>query len=209
MKTSPRVNLLNKGEQRHQGAVSRRFVFIGIVVTPILLIALLSSVKLIQYTGVQAELKSSREIWENIEPRLELYKAERRGLASNKQAMELINGWTNAQVSFVGLLEDIQGRVPHEIQFSRLSIRSEVDKSLHQNAEDVLLDYQLLIEGVSQGNLAEDEVIRLRKVLLESPQVAASFDSINLASMRKRQGQEGVTLREFKLEGTRGNGGAE
>ena len=66
----PRVNLIKKTERRYQGAVSRRFTLVSIVVTPILLIALLSGVKLIQYGSIRADLSASREIWKGLEPRL-------------------------------------------------------------------------------------------------------------------------------------------
>ena len=121
----PRVNLLKKNEQRFQGAVSRKFIFISAVVAPILLISVLSGIKLIQYSGVQSQLLSSREIWEDLEPRLVLYKEERRGLNMNRTGLDLFNGWNETQASFVKLLTDIQANVPEQIQFTRLSVRSQ------------------------------------------------------------------------------------
>lgn len=198
----PRVNLLKKSEQRYQGAVSLRFMYVAIVVTPILFIAIISGVKLVQYSSVQADLKVSRAIWQEVEPQLKLFKEERHSLETNRQALELLGGWTNSQISFVRLLTDMQDTVPQNIQFTRLSIRSKDAVSVHASAEELELRYKLLIEGLSQGRLAEDEVIQLRKDLLGSQAIAATFDAINLASMRKRVGAQGINMREFKLEGT-------
>ncbi|VGO20075.1 hypothetical protein [Pontiella sulfatireligans] len=205
--TCPRVDFLKKNELRYQGAVSLRFIFVGIVVTPVLFIAILSGVKLIQYSGVQSELKASHEIWADLEPRLKLYQDESHGVAVNQQALDLFDGWTNAQVSFVGLLSGIQDIVPSEIQFTRLSIQSETKTSIHKNASNLGLDYKLLIEGVSQGQQAENEVIAFRKNLLDRQEVADVFDSIILASMRKRSAAAGSVLREFRLEGINQEGG--
>ncbi len=203
----PRVNLLKKSERRYQGVVSMRFIYVGIVVTPVLSIAILSGIKLFQYNQVQSELRGSRTVWANMEPRLKLFKDEQRSLSSNRKALKLFEGWTNSQVSFVELLSDIQGTVPQEIQFTRLSIRAGATASVYTDPETLGLDYTLLIEGVSQGRRAEDEVIKLHKDLLETQGVSAAFESINLASMRKRKGSKGVNLREFRLEGQGLGGG--
>ena len=100
----PRVNLLKKSEQRYQGAVSRRFMLVSSVITPIILIAILSGVKLIQFAGVQSDLESSRKIWGDLKPRLALHQDEQRCLNGNEKILELIGGWRSTQVSQFGLM---------------------------------------------------------------------------------------------------------
>jgi hypothetical protein len=151
-----RVNLLKKNEQRYQGAVSRRFMLVSIVVTPILFIAVISGVKLIQYTGVQANLRSSSEIWSDLKPRLSLYQDEQRGLNANLQALKLIDGWKNTQILQSRLLTEIQDSVPQNIQLKRLSIRSELKTAVYFTPEECALDYKLIVLGVSVGDRAED-----------------------------------------------------
>jgi len=202
----PRVNLLKKNEQRYQGTVSRHFLFVSIVVTPILFIAILSGVKLIQYGGVQADLRASRDIWDNLEPRLEEAEAKQLGLKSNRQAISLINGWKNSQISMEGLLLDIQKAIPEDIQLTRISIRSEVKASVYRNLSELGLDYHLVLRGVSEGAQAEKAVINLRKNLLTREHLSTTFDSIKLTSMRKREGLDGGTMREFSLEGLAAEG---
>jgi hypothetical protein len=196
-----RVNLLKKAECRYQGAVSRRFMLVSIVVTPILFIALLSGVKLIQFGSVQADLRSSREIWSALEPKLAVARDQQRGLKTNRQVLVLIKGWQDSQVSMGGLLLDIQKAIPENVQLTRISIRSELKASLYRNADELGLDYRLALQGVSQGEQAEDAVINLRRDLLTREHLSAIFDSVKLTSMRKRQGQDGENIREFSLEG--------
>ncbi len=197
----PRVNLLTKSERRYQGAVSRRFMMVSIVVTPILFIALLSGVKLIQYGGVQADLKASREIWKTLEPKLAVALDRQRGLKTNRQALSLINGWKDSQVSMEGLLQDVQEVIPENVSLMRVSIRSKVTASLYRDADELDLDYRLALQGVSQGEQAEDTVMNLRRDLLKKEHLSAIFDSVKLISMRKRSGADGENMREFSFEG--------
>ncbi len=202
----PRVNLLKKNEQRYQGTVSRGFMFVGIVVTPILFIAILSGVKLVQYGGVQLELKASREIWKNREPRMEFCLEQRRGLKTNQQAIKMIDGWKESKVSMDGLLSAIQTAIPENIQITRLSVRGSVAQEVYTTVEELDLNYRFALQGVSHGDQAEDAVIHLRRELLASQDVASVFDSVNLGSMRKRGGNEAENVREFILEGVRSEG---
>lgn len=197
----PRVNLLKKSECRYQGAVSRRFMLVSMVVTPVLFIAVLSGVKLIQYGGVQADLKASREIWTTLEPRLATALEQQRGLKTNRQAISLLNAWQESQVSMEGLLLDIQEAIPENVQLMRISIRSEMKASLYRNADEVKLDYRLALQGVSQGDQAEDAVINLRRDLLKREHMATTFESVKLTSMRKRSGADGENIRDFSFEG--------
>ena len=205
----PRVNLLKKIERRYQGTVSRRFMLVGIVVTPILFIAVLSGVKLIQYGGVQADLRASREIWSTLEPRLAVASDQQRGLKTNRQAIDLINGWRDSQVSMEGLLLDIQKAIPENIQLTRISIRSEVKTSIYHDVDELGLGYRLALQGISQGAQAENAVINLRRDLLDKEHLSAAFDAVKLTSMRKRAGQSGENMREFSLEGLGAESGGE
>jgi hypothetical protein len=206
----PRVNLLKKSEQRYQGAVSRRFMLVSIVITPILLIAVVSSVKLVQYGGIRAELVASREIWQGLEARLAVAQQQQRGLKTNREALELLDGWKASQVSMEGLLLDIQKVIPENVQLSRVSIRCESGTALYSKADELALDYHLTVQGISEGQEAEDAVIALRKDLLTGEHLSEIFDSVKLISMRKRRGIDGENLREFGLEGLGAEqGGAE
>jgi len=204
-----RVNLLKKTEQRYQGAVSRRFMLASVVITPIMVIAALSGIKLVQYTGVQAELRASREIWADLEPKLELFMDENKGLVANRKMLDLIGGWEASQGSFVELLEDIQRTVPENIQFTRLSVRGKSTVATFADPADMELDYALEVEGISQGERAETQVIDLRRNLLACERIESTFSSLKLASLRKRNGGGGVNVRDFRLVGSNQGEGAQ
>lgn len=198
----PRVNLLKKSEQRYQGVVSRRFILISAVVTPVLLIALLSGIKLIQYAGVQSELKASRDIWKDMEPRLALYKEESRILASNRKTLELFDGWQRSQLPLLSLLNEIQDVVPGNIQFSRLSLKGDVAPGMYERAEDMQMMYRMQVDGSAEGDRAEEEVWKFHRDLLAGENIGAAFEYIDLTDMRKQQSQSGVNVREFKIVGS-------
>jgi len=204
-----RVNLLKKSERRYQGAVSKRFILLSLVIAPVLVVGVLGMIKTIQYRSMHSNLISNREIWQDLEPRLSLYKDEMKGLQANQNLMAYFENWEQSQASMKGLLEDVQQTVPADIQFKRMSIRNNKELSLFKKPEEAILDYEMVIDGVSQGANSEYNVIELRKNLLQSDTVTDVFDSINLASMRKRPGTTDLNLREFRLEGEQLSGGVE
>ena len=199
--TYPTVNLLRKNEQRHQGAVSQKFIVSSAIIVPLLLIAVLGGINLIQYRGIKSSLLTNRAIWKEMEPRLAIYKNENKGLAVNRTALGLFGGWEKSQPAFVKLLNDIQETVPAAIQFKRLSVRSKPSPAMYTAPEDMELTFDLVIEGQSQGERAENQVIDLRRELLNCAQIAATFDSLKLASMRQSRRADGESIREFRIEG--------
>lgn len=203
----PRVNLLNKSEQRYQGAVSRSFIFIIAVIAPVIVIATLSSAKLIQYSASKSELDTSRTLWEDLEPKLDFYALETRGLKMNRSALDLFSGWQNSKASLSVVLDEVQSVVPENVQFTRLTIRSDNSKDLFSNASELQHNFTLIIDGKSHGALAENHVIGLQKGLLNCERVGSLVDVINLASLRKLPGIDGNNLREFRLEGRSTAGG--
>jgi len=60
---------------------------------------------------------------------------------------------------------------------------------------------------LSQGDRAEDAVIELRRNLMATELMGSTFESVKLASMRKREGRGNQSMREFSLEGFALEGG--
>jgi len=199
--TYPRVNLLLKSERRYQGLVSNTFIAALVVVIPVLTSLTVGGIRLAQLGGVPTQLESSQIIWEGMEPRLALFAEEKKGLDANRQVLDLFSGWKDSQGSFLKLLGDIRSVVPENVQFTRLSVRTEFKSSAYEKAEDLGLNYKLVIEGSSHGDNAEKEVFKLQKDLLQCEQIGSTFDSIKLASMRKMGGTDGVSTRDFQLVG--------
>jgi hypothetical protein len=203
----PIVNLLRKNEQRYQGAVSRRFTLISAVVTPILMIAVLSGVKLVQYNGVQADLERSQEIWKNLEPRLALYTEESRGLKTNKKVIELLEGWRESRRSFSDMLGEIQEVVPRNIQFTRFLMKANIAGDRYQAPEAMRQIFTMQIDGNALGERAEESVWRFHKDLLVIKKVEEMFETVELADIRKRSSSDGTNVSEFRILGSNAAGG--
>ena len=196
-----RVNLLKKNEQRYQGIVSRRFTMVCAVLTPILLIAVLGGIKLIQFAGLQSDLKAKTEFWAEMEPRLERFKAENGNLNTNRKVLELFDGWDASQLDLVQIMDDIQNAVPGNVQFNRMMIRGNILPKTYGSVEEMKLDFQFQIDGLAMGERAEKDIWRFQKELLATAAIADAFDFIDLTGMRKRDFNNGTSCQEFKING--------
>lgn len=201
--TYSRVNLLKKSEQRYQGTVSRRFILISVVVTPILLIAVFSAIKMVQYTGVQSDLKAKRAIWENIEPQLALFNEKNQSLTINRKVLDLFEGWEQSQLPMAEILNGVQQIVPGNIQLMRLSVRGAIDGSVYETPQDMELDYSMQVEGQAQGERAETDVWQFLTDLNDNATISSQFATIRLAgSMRQIQRSNGESARTFRIQGS-------
>ena len=197
----PRVNLLKKSEQRYQGAVSHRFILVAAVVAPVLFVAILSGVKLVQYASVKSALQEGTAVWADLEPQYQLHQEELSRLNACRTSLDLLNEWMGSQISLSLLLSEIQKEVPPTIQLQQLSVRSEPKLTTYARAEDFVLDYKLVLQGVSLGDRAEDAVMGLRKDLMATDTLGSTFRTVRLGSMRKRAGDDGQNARDFRIEG--------
>lgn len=206
--TYPRVNLLKKSEQRYQGMVSRRFIVVSIVLAPILLISLIGGVTLVRYGRIKSELRTKQETWKVREPQLAKFNEEQGILKTNSRILSFFEQWQKSQLPLVVLMDEIQSTVPDNIQFMRMSLRSEVSEAVYDQPENMAIEPKLFIDGISQGDHAEVDVIQFRKDLLDRKDVVSVFSLIDLAGpMRRRQNSSGLIIREFSLEGKNGPGG--
>ncbi|QBG49184.1 hypothetical protein EGM51_17935 [Verrucomicrobia bacterium S94] len=202
----PRVNLIKKSEQRYQGVVSRNFILLVGIGTPLVIIALIAGTLFAQHSSIQSQLASSRAVWQTFEPRVEAFRKEKTGLETTGKIMGLFEGWEESQVSIVNLMDAVQGCVPANIQFSRMSILSDVKGSVFKDADELKLHYSLTIDGVAVGDQAEGQVLLLQRQLQASQPVLSVFDSLKLASMRNKLNSDNTAMNEFRLIATAGEG---
>ncbi|MDF7801281.1 hypothetical protein P4C99_17515 [Pontiellaceae bacterium B1224] len=204
--TYPRVNLLEKDEQRYQGIVSRGFILLCGVGIPTLLI-LLTGILIFSYnSNIKSDIEANQVFWDSLEPRLKSHAQGTKGLATNQKVLDLFTGWETSQASFYKLLDEVQDAVPELVQFTRLSVRTGDSQSIYKTPAELQLDYSLIIEGVAEGGQAENEVISLQKDLLACEQIGNTFETLKLDSMKKRSASEGESVREFRLVGEAGKG---
>lgn len=197
----PRVNLLKKNEQRYQGVVSQRFLFIASVLVPVVIVVLAVVIQQSKYREVKKSLEASRASWQQLEPKLTEYRKEKGGLQGNQELLNLLEAWDKSRPALFELMDDLQGVVPWKVQLKRLTLRSRFGSAIAKTPADLKPSVLLVVEGVSQGDRAENEVIQLRKDLLGCARVSDVFDSVKLASMRRSRGDSGIDQREFRLEG--------
>lgn len=197
----PRVNLLYKSEQRYQGAVSRGFILLAGIGTPVVLLLLIIGFFVIQNMSIKSQLASSEVLWESFEPRLKRYRAEKSGLTTSGEIISLFEGWEKSRTSIIDLMEDVQDRVPENVQFTRMSIRSTTKGSVYRSTDELALDYSLSIDGIAAGEQAESQVLMLQRELQGSPSIISTFNSLKLASMRNRTTTDGSAMSEFRLMG--------
>jgi len=198
----PRVNLIKKNERRYQGLLSRGFILTTGIGVPSVFVLLVFVLLYGQSMSLNAQLESSRAVWENYEPRLKQYRKEKSGLTTTGKIKNLFDGWGQSQRSFLGLLEEFQQGTPANIQFTRLSIRTGASKPIYKTAEELELDYDLVISGKAEGEAAENAVIKLQKHLLSGQEVGSTFNTLKLASMRNSTTDAGTPVRQFSLTGS-------
>jgi hypothetical protein len=198
----PRVNLIKKSERRYQGAVSRKFLLVSLVLTPAFLVAILGGVKLIQYTSVRKELASSEELWATKKPRLDLFYQEQSRLQENEKMLAMVVAWEASQVELVELFGDLQRKVPVTVQLTRASLKGEVKRDVFTEAGQLGIKYSLTVQGLSHGEEAEAVVFDFRQNLQGTATLGEVFPSLQLVTMRKRTSNVGENIREFIFEGS-------
>lgn len=197
----PRVNLIKKSECRYEGLVSPRFILMVGIGTPVILLLLIVGLIAANIHNTQRELESTRELWAAYEPRVESYRKDKSELASTQKIMDLFRGWQASQVAWLGLLDEMQGQVPANIQFTRMAVKADEKSSVYLTPEELQLAYELTIDGVAVGDAAEEDVIALQKKMQGGPMTAGTFSSLKLGSMRKGAAGSGLAMRQFRITG--------
>ena len=202
----PRVNLLKKGELRYQGLVSHRVILLAIIAIPLFFSSLFLGVGLLQKGKAVSRLQDKQVEWKTVEPQFNLYRKELQRRNDARQALELMQAWKDSEISISGLLLAIQKSVPESIQLLGLTLNGDYSAGTLAAVKDFSIEHRLLIQGVSKGEEAEASVIGFRRDLMESERVVSVFQSIKLASMRKRTGTDGKKMRDFSIAGFSGEG---
>lgn len=198
----PHVNLLKKNERRYQGVVSRRFIFVGIVVVPILLVSMLSAAILFKNEQVQGSLADANKKWSELKgPQDECIKLQKMG-GQNKLAVDLLSGWGNSQPDLEQVLFEMQKVIPPRVQITRMSISVGGDVAVFGKVEDFAMRPTLMIQGFAKENVegetrAEDEVLKKLLPALNSNEfLVPLFKKFELLPGPKKKNE----VFEFKIE---------
>jgi len=120
------VNLLHPDEQRYQGLVSLRFIFLASTITLAVVIILVGGFALYSFFSKRQDLLWARDQWKKTEP---LYKQLLTLQQEQKRLKAVVNeldGWNHARLPTYTLLAELQRLVaPHPIQFSHVTVMGE------------------------------------------------------------------------------------
>ena len=198
----PRVNLLEKEEQRYQGVISHRAILISIAVIPLVFALIFLGIGFLRHEKVASLLQETRKEWAKVKPQFDIYKAELRQQNDARSALELMMAWKDAGIPVSKFLMEVQVRVPENIQITKLSLDGETASlSSFSTTNDCVIAYEMLLNGIALGDRAEGSVIGFRRSLMDEGFISTTFKSIKLASMRKRVEEDGQNMREFSIEG--------
>lgn len=205
----PKIDFLERNERRFQGAVSRRFIVLASIGTPLLLLAVLIALQLMHARLVKSNLEVSRQILKELQPRLSTYNKEKAQLETVRKVVGLYDNWSASGASLDELMVDVQDAVPANIQLSRLDFELRNGGSrIYQSAEELVSTPSMILHGFAHGQRGESEVISLHKKMMESQLVETMFEEVRLAAMRKRKGRDEARIREFTLQCGKLKGGA-
>lgn len=204
---SPRVNLLEKSEQRHQGPVSRRFAIICAIVTPILLIAVLGTAKLVQLQSLQDELEVKNREWASIQPRVGAFNKKKAQLAENRALIDLFTSWEASTLPIVDFMEEIQMCVQTNMQPGMQLLRLELSggrgkTTYYRTPAEMALEVELHIDGKAQGEQAVNDIWKFQDDLQVCDTISEYFASVKLESPRSSGGPGGVPVMTFTMNGS-------
>ena len=203
----PTVNLLKKSEQRFQGPVSQRFMVISAIATPILLIALLATIRLFQFNGLKSDLETQQLLKSELQPRVVQFGKKKQQLKQNKQTIELLKSWEESRVPIVDLMNEIQGAVPENIQFLRLYMGGQIVYSTYETPKEIGLNFLLQIDGIAEGDEAIPEIWKLQDNLLALKTLTSRFPSIKIAGSPQPQHNQGsIPVLKFSIHGSEAEG---
>ena len=195
-----RVNLLKKSEQRYQGPVSRRFLWVSGIATPILALALLSTIKLLQHKAILEELEMKRYEWTEIKPKLDRSAQMTQTLQNNRKILTLLENWEQSRIPIVELMSEIQDIVPMNMQFTRITIGGMATLAIYESPEEMELENKLLINGAV---LEKDDFRQFLERLQKNKKAISSFPDIRQnGSFNSYKNREGKSLEGFSIIGS-------
>jgi Tfp pilus assembly protein PilN len=205
---SPRVNLLDKSECRHQGPVSRQFALVSAIVTPILLIAVLAAVKMIQLDSIKNELESKQAEWKRFQPSLVEFDEKAKGLDENRRLLELFEAWEKSRLPMTDLLNEIRDIVPERVELKQLSLGvnlGRTTRAVYKKPEDMVLKNRLQMGGLilEEKEKASECMTGFLEDLQGNDVLGGPFSDIGQnGPLVTRASAGGSSSSEFKIQGS-------
>jgi len=195
----PHVNLLKKNEQRYEGSVSKKMIIILLTLVPVLFLILFAGIEWVQYSSAEKNLKLNKARWEKLQPKLKVYEKQKALLNKDENIVELIKGWKKIIIPMSTVLSELQDMVPSDIQLHRLSITAQSKTTTFKKASEFLVDYNLSINGIAQGEKGGASVFDFQKKFLKPIKIGTVFSTAKLGTMSKSQDAEEKVIHKFSI----------
>lgn len=213
---SLRVDLMQEGEYRYQGAVSRRFAGMAVagLVTGMLLVW--AAVVVDHHKAVRRELRNLEAEWSTIEGHYKRAQQKRADYAWSLGLQKELAPWVSNRVDWASRLDELNGLVARNIQLTRLNLRSEwslikpppppppadaAETPPPPPPGQPAQRFTLGIAGRAAGEAGSDAAVALVRQLKDSPGYAAVFENIRLQNLLREERTDDLADRSFSIDG--------
>lgn len=213
---SLRVDLMQEGEYRYQGPVSRRFAGMAIAGLVAGIALVWAAVAVHRGLEVRRELANLEAEWTHIEGHYKRAQQKRADHAWSLGLQKELAPWVSNRVDWASRLDELNDLVATNIQLTRLNLRSEWNL-IKPPAPPPPADaaetppppppgqpaqrFTLGISGRAAGEAGSDAAVALVRSLKESPGYAAVFENIRLQNLLREERTDDVADRTFSIDG--------
>lgn len=204
---SVRVDLLKPAEHRYQGAVSRDFAVQVAAWGGGSLLILLVLIGFVNSRVIKHQLHSSRQMWDEMQPRYERVRLMQEQLTLNKRVKDELDAWHSARIQWSQHLVELQRFVPPEVQMTKLTVQGEIKLMDDPAAKDDKTDipvrvFRVRVEGRTGGDLADEVVVSFVNHLRDDSSFKGVLDSVKLQGLQRAGSGKGKDAqRLFGIEG--------
>jgi hypothetical protein len=206
-----RVNLLQADECRQQTTISREtLIRYGGIGGAVLAVACLGWI-IWQYHGISRRHHAATREWAAIRDDYDHAKSVQEELNTNRSYLSELTGWSEARVSWREPFDELKRIVPENLQITRLSVFGEIQvpaaaKSANAPTAVPIRRYALNLEGVAEGKLSDQDVIRFVDSLRMGQSFSPWLASVKLQGLQRQNSYgktkdgESVEVRTFRVD---------
>jgi hypothetical protein len=209
---SLRINLIKEDEVRHAGLLSEAFVFRVLAAVLVALVAIGAVLLMLHVRNIRRDLKSSRRLFNQKDVLYQDIRAMQMDITDNKRLLEELDGWHISRMDWDEALMNLAAVVPPSIQMSRMTVRGDIQMPRAQRGQRLqkaplpFREYKIILDGTSEGELADEVVVQFIRLLKESPGFKDLFESVNLQRIERMKAsgrdteEDDVDRRVFAIE---------
>ncbi|NCC52117.1 MAG: hypothetical protein EOM20_12990 [Spartobacteria bacterium] len=205
---SLRINLLQDEEIRHAGMLGEAFLLRIVVIVVVCLLGLGIALSMLHANSIRREMDGLQRLYQQKDPIYQEVRAMQADIAENEGIRSEMEGWRTSSPDWGAYLMDVQKLVPDSIQMVRLSLRGEINmpRTKGSTSKAVLpyREYRMTVDGISQGELADEVVIKFVRDLKEAPGLSEFLDAVTLQRIEKEKlgGRDAVDMqrRTFAIQ---------